>query len=146
MKIKSFAVVVPMSDDRIFMMRRCGKHHIGMWEFPAGKGEYREDPKKTACREFKEETSADVTSDALIPAMVTYTDSSYNGELVHWNNHYFIVDTKAYRHTLKVVETETHDLCGWFTIAEAIKLYMNGEVVPVHAVILPFLQCHKMGA
>ena len=60
------AGVVVLDGDRVLLVQRDRPPFEGQWELPAGVIEHGETPREAAARELTEETTLDVTSDALI--------------------------------------------------------------------------------
>lgn len=136
MKLRNFSVVVPTAGNQLFMLRRCAKHHIGMWEFPAGKGEPNETAVLAAVRELAEETGHSLADPGELKLVMTFfSETNHGGEHVNWSNNYFTTPVK--RNDVKLMEPNTHDMCGWFTPQQAFDMYTGHRVVPIHALIIP---------
>ena len=125
---KSFAVIIPVKDSRVFLMRRKAKHNIGKWEFPAGKGEVGEVPLNIAIREYREETGVIVTSDDLCEIMCSHTPGMDHANEV-WFNVYYVAEC-GHEKMPRLMEPDTHDKVGWFTMDELRNMYMQDTLVP----------------
>ena len=54
----------------LLQQRPPGKHHAGLWEFPGGKVESKENQRVALCREVAEELAITVFPEDLAPALV----------------------------------------------------------------------------
>ncbi|ANU08191.1 (deoxy)nucleoside triphosphate pyrophosphohydrolase [Paraurantiacibacter namhicola] len=64
-------VAVAMADGArrwLLQQRPAGKHHAGLWEFPGGKVESAESPRRALVREIAEELGVTLDEHALVPA------------------------------------------------------------------------------
>lgn len=135
--MKQYAVVIPVFAKTCFMMQRKSKHHIGMWEFPAGKSDPGEDILDTAVREYFEETGAIVTHNDLQLLMTTYTSTLYS-TLDHWKNNYYITKCKLIK-SLSIAEPEIHSDAKWFNINDILQMRNAGVIVPTSSTVIEVL-------
>ena len=89
------ALALRDAQGRLLLQERpVGKHHGGLWEFPGGKVEARENPRAALCREIAEELSIAIDPASLRPALLAdqagdapivlflYSCTSWTGEIV----------------------------------------------------------------
>ena len=113
---QQFVCIVPYNrkSKKLFVIRRCAKHSIGMWEFPSGKVELKERFADAASREFREETGVASDLHHLFDThKVDITDDTKR-----WNTVYYLTETSTFDKPPTNNEPDIHSECGWFTLEE----------------------------
>lgn len=115
--VRKFVVIgiYDKATDSYFAMRRCGKHNIGKWEFPAGKVDPGESLEVAAKRELEEE--AGVTAKFMKLAASAHSRGIADPS-EDWLNAFYLVERSDISGTPKINEPHTHDKCGWFTVEQ----------------------------
>ena len=110
------ALAAQDGEGRLLMQQRPeGKHHAGLWEFPGGKVEDVENPRKALVREIREELAIELDPYDLKPsgfAEGTASDGETPIVLLLYMTRYFEGEIAA----------QEGQAWGWFTSAEAARL------------------------
>lgn len=114
---QQFVSVVPYDrdTDKFFVLKRCAKHSIGMWEFPSGKVEPGESMFRAAMREFREEAGVGMF---IIEPFHQVTTPDINDPTKLWRTAYFLTHACIFDNPATNNEPHIHSECGWFTLAE----------------------------
>lgn len=114
---QKFVCIVPYDREanKVFALKRCGKHSIGMWEFPAGKVEPNEPFEYAAMREFREEVGVDMFSIQFITENVV---ADTNDATKTYHNAYFVADRLIFDQEPTNNEPDIHSEFGWFSLEE----------------------------
>ena len=114
---QKYVCIVPYDreENKVFLLKRCGKHSIGKWEFPAGKVESNEPFEYAAMREFREEVGVDMFSIQFITEahVRDAIDATKTFHSVYFSAERLIFDRDPINN-----EPDIHSEFGWFTFEE----------------------------
>jgi len=98
---------------KILLTRRGPKarNQVGKWEAPGGSVEFGETAKQATIREVKEELGIDIQVDALLG----FVDDIIEEEKQHWAGPTWLAS--IVNGEPKIMESESCDGIGWFTVA-----------------------------
>lgn len=133
---KTYAAVVVVDNEKVFVLRRKKHPRFGTFEFPAGKGEPGERPVFTAMREFYEETGCRIDSPSQLQEFAVTTTPDQNGGDAVWKNYYYMVSKTALAAEPVVGEPHVHDAYGWFYLSSL----ENMPLINMTKMILPVVK------
>ena len=121
--------VVTLDEQERLCLLRQFRHAAGtwIWELPAGKREYGEDPLGTAQRELEEE--AGVKASSWRKLGTTLTTPGFCDEVIHLY--------LAQELTLTAQRVEEHELleCNWIPWSQALDWVHNGTIIDAKTII-----------
>ena len=117
-RMQVVAAAVENPDGKLFVVRRCGKRDIGLWEFPAGKVDEGELPSAAVRREYREEAGLDVGFTARHQFHIEHIDDA-NPEMTIY---YYAARKSTGWEVARHKERGNFDKSGWKTPDEIEQL------------------------
>ena len=115
-------------NDKILLLklRSISAHDACKWEIPGGKVKKNEFFDDALKREYLEETGLEIEIDSLYNAIQKNYTACKTGESIKSIQLIMKVSAK----TDEVVISDEHDMYGWFTKEEILKMIENNELTP----------------
>ena len=110
----------------LLKLRSISAHDACKWEIPGGKVKKNEFFDDALKREYMEETGLEIEIDSLYNAIQKNYTACKTGESIKSIQLIMKVSAK----TDNVVISDEHDMYGWFTKEEIMKMIENNELTP----------------
>ena len=110
----------------LLKLRSISAHDACKWEIPGGKVKKNEFFDDALKREYMEETGLEIEIDSLYNAIQKNYTACKTGESIKSIQLIMKVSAK----TDKVVISDEHDMYGWFSKEEILKMIENNELTP----------------
>ena len=110
----------------LLKLRSISAHDACKWEIPGGKVKKNEFFDDALKREYLEETGLEIEIDSLYNAIQKNYTACKTGESIKSIQLIMKVSAK----TDEVVISDEHDMYGWFTKEEILKMIENNELTP----------------
>lgn len=132
---KAWVACILKYGDYFYLLERGAKHHIGMFEFPAGKVDVGETPIQAIQREVEEEAGLVIEAERFKQLATVTLPSLNKAERCEWDNHYYVVEIHDPIESPYPAEPHVHSFGMWTTLDGAKDLKM----VETSECILPIL-------